>query len=131
MGHCDEQGAFPIPTSTFPARIRSWTKNGWGDLADIVKPDDQVLFFFSGHGVNDKSGESYLLPIDAQIKDPTGTGIDLQENDIIAPLQNASFPSVREIIATFAVSTARVESPLSSVCRRHSGIRARSLRSLP
>jgi hypothetical protein len=36
-----------------------------GALADIVKPDDQVLFFFSGHGVNDKSGESYLLPIDA------------------------------------------------------------------
>ena len=57
-------------------------------LAEIVRPDDQVLFFFSGHGVNDRSGGSHLLPIDAQVKDPTGTGIDLQK-DVVAPLEAA------------------------------------------
>jgi len=64
-----------------------------GNLADIVRPEDQVLFFFSGHGVNDKSGESYLLPIDAQIKDPTGTGIDLLK-DVVAPLEAAGVKNI-------------------------------------
>jgi uncharacterized caspase-like protein len=44
-------------------------------LSDIVRPEDQVLFFFSGHGVNDKSGDSYILPIDAQVKDPGSGGV--------------------------------------------------------
>ena len=57
-------------------------------LADIVRPEDQVLFFFSGHGVNDRSGESYLLPIDAQVKDAVGTGLSLAR-DIAGPLEAA------------------------------------------
>jgi sulfatase modifying factor 1 len=84
-------GSLPYNDLNFPSKNKILDRVG--TLADIVKPDDQVLFFFSGHGVNDKSGESYLLPIDAQIKDPTGTGIDLQ-NDIIAPLQSAGVKNI-------------------------------------
>jgi uncharacterized caspase-like protein len=79
-------GSLPYTDVNFPSKNKIIGKVV--SLAEIVRSDDQVLFFFSGHGVNDKSGESYLLPIDAQIKDPTGTGIDLQ-NDVITPLQSA------------------------------------------
>lgn len=84
-------GSLPYNDVNFPSKNKIVERVG--ALADIVRPDDQVVFFFSGHGVNDKSGESYLLPIDAQIKDPTGTGIDLQ-NDIIAPLQSAGVKNI-------------------------------------
>ncbi len=84
-------GGLPYNDVNFPSKNKIVERVG--ALADIVKPDDQVLFFFSGHGVNDKSGESYLLPIDAQIKDPTGTGIDLQK-DIVAPLETAGVKNI-------------------------------------
>jgi formylglycine-generating enzyme required for sulfatase activity len=65
-------------------------------LADLVGPDDQVLFFFSGHGVNDaKTGDSYLLPMDVQAKDPVGSGLNLQR-DILAKFSQAG---VKNIVA--------------------------------
>jgi hypothetical protein len=80
-------GSLPYTDVNFPSknkiieRVRA--------LAEIVRPEDQVLFFFSGHGVNDTTGGSFLLPIDAQVKDPTDTGIDFQD-DIIVLLPRAS-----------------------------------------
>ncbi len=79
-------GSLPYNDINFPSKNKVIERIG--ALAEIVRPDDQVLFFFSGHGVNDRSGESYLLPIDAQVKDPTGTGIDLQK-DVVVPLEAA------------------------------------------
>jgi formylglycine-generating enzyme required for sulfatase activity len=65
-------------------------------MADSLGPDDQVLFFFSGHGVNDaKTGDSYLLPIDVQAKDPVASGVNLQK-DILVKFTNAG---VRHVVA--------------------------------
>ncbi len=50
------------------------------NLLDILRPEDQVLFFFSGHGVADPEGAGYLLPVDAQVRDPLGSGISLQRD---------------------------------------------------
>ena len=71
-------GDLPYNDVNFPSRNKILER--LDALASIVRADDQVLFFFSGHGVNDRSGASILLPIDAQIKDPLGTGIDLQRD---------------------------------------------------
>ena len=38
--------------------------NGW--LAG-AKPEDTVLFFFSGHGATDSQNRNYLIPVDAQV----------------------------------------------------------------
>jgi hypothetical protein len=56
-------------------------------LAGILQPGDQVLFFFSGHGVNDSAtGESRLLTIDSKARDLAGTTINLQK-DILAKVE--------------------------------------------
>ncbi len=34
-------------------------------LADLAKPSDTILLFFSGHGVSDDSGDGWFLPLDA------------------------------------------------------------------
>jgi uncharacterized caspase-like protein len=57
-------------------------------LAGILQPDDQVLFFFSGHGANDPAtGDSRLLVIDSKAHDLGGTAINLQR-DILAKLDS-------------------------------------------
>jgi len=40
-------------------------------------PGDLVLVFFSGHGVTDPGGRTYLLPADAKVRNIPGTGIPL------------------------------------------------------
>ncbi len=40
--------------------------------------DDLVLFFFSGHGVTDPGGRSFLLPADAMVRNIPGTAISLE-----------------------------------------------------
>jgi hypothetical protein len=47
--------------------------------------NDMILFFFSGHGVNDKSGNGYLVAIDTKIKEPHSTAIKVE--DIVEKLQ--------------------------------------------
>jgi formylglycine-generating enzyme len=84
-------GSLPYTDVNFPSKNKIIERVG--ALAEIVKPEDQVLFFFSGHGVNDASGESYLLPIDAQVKDPTGTGVDLRK-DVLSPLESAGVKNI-------------------------------------
>jgi len=97
-------GGLPYSDINFPSKNKIVDRVA--SLADIVKSEDQVLFFFSGHGVNDSSGASYILPIDAQIKDPTGTGIDLQ-NDIIGPLQRAGVKNIVCLIDACQKTVAR------------------------
>lgn len=52
-------------------------------LADIrdsqkVKPDDLLLFYFSGHGINE-AGRDYLLPIGARPRDVSTLGIRVKD----------------------------------------------------
>lgn len=47
-------------------------------LGQQVGHDDVVLFFFSGQGVTDPGGRSYLLPADARVRDIPGSGISLE-----------------------------------------------------
>jgi hypothetical protein len=43
-----------------------------------IKPDELLLFYFSGHGMFDPDqGEDYLLPIDASTNDLTETGLSV------------------------------------------------------
>lgn len=48
----------------FPSRTN--IENRIGLLADLVKPEDTIFVFFSGHGVSDASGSS-VLPVDASL----------------------------------------------------------------
>lgn len=47
--------------------------------------NDFILFFFSGHGISDVSGNGYLISIDANLYDPFTTGVKVE--DIISKLQ--------------------------------------------
>jgi len=72
-------GNLPYVDPLFPSRdnIISQVEQ----LAGILRPSDQVLFFFSGHGLNDPStGDSYLLTIDAKARNFTGTSLNLQRD---------------------------------------------------
>ncbi|MCX7024433.1 MAG: SUMF1/EgtB/PvdO family nonheme iron enzyme [Spirochaetes bacterium] len=77
-------GALPYTDVNFPSRNKILERVA--ALSGIVRPDDQVLFFFSGHGINDRNGESWLLPIDAEVKNPVGTGMSLRD-DLASPLE--------------------------------------------
>ncbi len=45
-----------------------------GAVSKNAAPEDTILFFFSGHGIED-GGNSYLLPSDAGIQNPARTAI--------------------------------------------------------
>ncbi len=42
-----------------------------------IDSEDTVVFFFSGHGVTDPGGRSFLLPADAMVRNVPGSGIPL------------------------------------------------------
>ncbi len=46
-------------------------------LADTAEPQDTVLFYFSGHGTEDR-GDGYLLPSDARLATVRWTAVPLQ-----------------------------------------------------
>ncbi len=47
--------------------------------------DDVILFFFSGHGVTDPGGRSFLLPADAMVRNIPSTSISLEAvQDLLA-----------------------------------------------
>lgn len=49
-----------------------------------TQPDDTVLFYFSGHGVADKGGKNYLVPIDAKLGLLQDSAISMQRvNEIL------------------------------------------------
>ena len=45
--------------------------------SEKVRPDDFFVFYFSGHGVNEK-GKDYLLPINASFRDAATLGVSLE-----------------------------------------------------
>lgn len=56
----------------FPSRTN--IENRLNLLADLVKPEDTIFFFFSGHGVSDSRGAT-ILPVDASLSRLEATGI--------------------------------------------------------
>jgi hypothetical protein len=67
-------------------------------LAENLNPSDQVVFFFSGHGLNDaKTGDSYLLPIDTKAKDIVGSALNLQA-DVLSPLASVGITNVVALV---------------------------------
>lgn len=48
-------------------------------LKAFIKPDDLVVFSFSGHGIADESGNSFLVAADSSASDPLKTGLPLDE----------------------------------------------------
>ena len=67
-------------------------------LAGMLRPGDQVLFFFSGHGLNDpKSGDSFLLTIDTKARDFTGSSLNLQK-DVLARFDAAGIGNVVALV---------------------------------
>src|SRR5262249_23024608 len=41
-------------------------------------PKDGLIVYFSGHGIRDRSGKLYLVPLDGDPADPTATMIPLE-----------------------------------------------------
>lgn len=58
----------------FPSRTN--IENRVHLLADLVKPEDTIFFFFSGHGISTERGSS-ILPVDAAVNRIADTGISL------------------------------------------------------
>lgn len=58
----------------FPSRTN--IENRVNLLADLVKPEDTIFFFFSGHGIS-SGNESSILPVDASFSRITETSIRL------------------------------------------------------
>ncbi len=54
-------------------------------LADFIEPGDLVVLSFSGHGIADDKGESYLVAADTRNADPFATSLPLRE--VVAWLQ--------------------------------------------
>ena len=50
-----------------------------GSWAQGPRPEDTVLFFFSGHGLRDRQGTDYLMPVDASPTSPEQTAIPVPE----------------------------------------------------
>lgn len=48
-------------------------------LADFIRPEDMVVVSFSGHGVADEAGDSYLVMADSRAADPVATSLPLKE----------------------------------------------------
>ncbi len=44
-----------------------------------LKPEDVVLFYFSGHGMRGPDGQDYLVPLDGDPNDPSHTMLSTQE----------------------------------------------------
>lgn len=48
------------------------------DIGDRIRGGDTVLLLFSGHGVTDPGGQTFLLPADARVRNIPRTGITLR-----------------------------------------------------
>ncbi len=55
-------------------------------VLDYSSPVDTILFFFSGHGISDSSGNGYLLSVDTTIDKSLFTSIKV--NDIMHKIKN-------------------------------------------
>lgn len=48
-----------------------------------TKPDDTVLFYFSGHGIADKDGQNYLIAVDTEVSLPQETAVSMKQVNAI------------------------------------------------
>ena len=58
----------PADSANFPTLNNIKAKLNW--LKSEIKPDDTFVFTFSGHGISDDQGNSYLVTYDSVISDP-------------------------------------------------------------
>jgi len=86
----------------FPSRTN--IENRVNLLADLVKPEDTIFLFFSGHGISDGK-ESSILPVDASLSRLRETSISL--SSLISTFNNRGIKKVivavdacREQVAT-------------------------------
>jgi hypothetical protein len=61
-------------------------------IADMANPNDLVVFHFSGHGLSNENGESYLIPADVSLNDPFATSIKL--DDMVKKLRGAGIKKI-------------------------------------
>ena len=69
--------------SLYPTRANIESKID--QVLDYASPADTVLFFFSGHGISDPSGNGYLLSVDTTIEKSLFTSIKI--NDIMRKIK--------------------------------------------
>lgn len=50
-----------------------------GDLKGLIKPDDLVLFFFSGHGISNAAGEGFLVLANSYRENLNGTSLRVKD----------------------------------------------------
>lgn len=71
--------------------------DGLHRLANTAKPNDTVFLFFSGHGGQrtcEDDAETYLCPVDFDLRDPRGTGIEANELSILID----TIPAARVVV---------------------------------
>ena len=59
-------------------------------VLDYSSPVDTIIFFFSGHGISDPSGNGYLLSVDTTIEKSLLTSIKV--NDIMRKIKERNVP---------------------------------------
>ncbi|MFC1607720.1 caspase domain-containing protein [Candidatus Latescibacterota bacterium] len=71
----DRNTTFPDSNRQHPSKnnIESFFSNR--DVFDNVAPDDLMVVFFSGHGINDSNGSGYLLPSDWKRDKPFSSAV--------------------------------------------------------
>jgi hypothetical protein len=73
----DEGGSFPLSNIRIllnEKATRSAVSAEFNWLNRLVRGDDLVYIFFSGHGVVDEAGQGFLMPYDGDPNDPGGQG---------------------------------------------------------
>jgi choice-of-anchor C domain-containing protein len=83
----DRTGGYDVRLLTEKAATRRAIGLALEDVRARSGPNDTVLFFFSGHGIRDESGEGHLCPVDVDPRDIDDTGYALAK--VKAKLQQA------------------------------------------
>lgn len=61
----------------FPSKYKIEEKVN--SILEFAKPDDLIVFSFSGHGISDAKGNNYLISIDTRINDSFNTSVKLDD----------------------------------------------------
>jgi len=64
---------YGFQTALVPNPTREEIRNQIAEWNERVRPEDQVLYFFSTHGYYDQAGnEGFLVPVNGKVQDPYG-----------------------------------------------------------
>lgn len=69
----NERGTYPTKKN-----LTAWLRQGFYPNGSAAPGSSVLWFAFSGYGIQHE-GEDYLLPVDAKLDDPAGTGIPVRE----------------------------------------------------